>query len=175
MSERTPGGLFLVDDRLRDELLQVPACPPGVAPSSIPSFSTGRRVNVRLASGYSVTDARTWLVELDRPALLFTTAGIATHDSLIPLLEECARETRAIAIGSPAIGDDALAFLVANKLHGILCCAAFELAASSLDDLATFAGGSGAFAEPGGHALADLPCADRLVLSPTGLSIRPRE
>jgi hypothetical protein len=174
MSHRTPGGLILVDAETRNELLQPVARPPNAQPSSIPSFSTGRRINVRLASEYFVTDPIAWLVELDAPALLLVKQELTAHEELIPILEECAHAARAIAIGAPSIGADVLAFLIANKLRGVLWCAAFEANASVLDDLATFAGGAGALADLGGHALAELPRAAQLVLSPTGLSIRPR-
>lgn len=174
MSERTPGGLFLVDDATRDELARPVIRPPFAQPRPIPSFSTGRRVNVHLASEYFITDAEGWLVELDAPALLLAPAAITEVAPLVTVLEACAREARPIAIGAPAIGLDVLAFLVVNKLRGTLACAAFELDGSGLDDLARVAGGSGAIPWPSEPALDDLPRADRIVMSPDGLSIRPR-
>jgi hypothetical protein len=171
--ERTPGGLLYVDPETRDELLQPTQRPPFVNPRGVPSFSTGRRVTVKLASDYFVTDAEAWLVELHDAALLLTTAELVEPTPLIPLLEECARAARPIAIGTPAISADALVFLVANKLRGILHCAAFELGPLQLDGLARFAGATGALADPAGHALATLPRARRVVLSPDALSIDP--
>ena len=173
MSDRTPGGLVLVDDEARQMLTQPTVRPPFAKPAPVPSFSTGRRVNVPLASDYFITDAEAWLVELDSPALLFTSAHITNHAPLIPVLEECAQAGRAIVIGAPIVDTDALVFLINNKLRGVLCCAAFETDTHTLDDLARFAGGSGALAQVESHKLADLPRANRLVLSPTALSIRP--
>jgi hypothetical protein len=174
MAERTPGGLFHVDSETREELLRPAVRPPFAKPREIPSFSTGRRINVKLASEYFVTDPEAWLVELHDPALVLTT-GEVTVEAAIPLLEEAARAARAVAIGAPQIGEELLLFLIANNLRGTLFCAAFELDVYGLDNLARFAGGAGALATIQGCRLDELPHARRVVLSPDGLSIEPRE
>jgi hypothetical protein len=171
MAERTPGGLFLATSEDRAELLRPAVRPPLPPPRDVPSFSTGRRIDVKLASEYFVTDPEAWLVELHDAALLLVT-GEVTVDALTPLLDKAARDARPIAIGAPRIDEDVVTFLIVNKLRGTLYCAAFELDADGLEDLARFAGGTGALATVGEN-LDTLPRAKLLVLSPTGLSIKP--
>jgi len=173
MSERTEGGLFLVDAETRAQLMQPPKRPPMPHGPSVPSFSTGRRINVTLLSEYFVTDPGSWQVDLDDPALLLTTAPITSYTQLVPVLEECMRAAQPIAIGAPAIDVDTVTFLVANKLRGTLYCAAFQREADAIDNIAKFAGAAGALTLPESARLAELPRVSKVVLTPNALSIRP--
>jgi hypothetical protein len=172
MAERTPGGLFRVDPETRAQVLAPIARPPAARMRGVPSFSTGRRINVKLANEYFVTDPEAWLVHLDQPAMLLLKVE-PTVDALIPILEEAARTARPIAVGAPRLSDDVVAFLVVNKLRGILHCAAFEADEDILDGIASFAGGAHALGEIAHRKLDELPRPAVVVLAPNAISIKP--
>lgn len=137
MADRTPGGLFLVDADTRTAL----AAPAQHAPAPLPAAAPGERFTVHASSAYFVTDPTTWVCELDDPAVVVLAEPIADVTPL--LIETCegfARAARPFLLAAPAITGDAVLFLVANKLRGILQCGAVDADPATLARLARHAG-----------------------------------
>lgn len=118
MSERTPGGLFLPDP----EDLPPPAVLPAWA-NPVPPEGEGFALEAGVASPYFVTDPKRWWCELHRPGLLRFDAEV-TLEQLVPGAEAAAAQVRPFLVVAPAFTDDAVTFLVVNKLRGILQVAA---------------------------------------------------
>ena len=98
-------------------------------------------------SPYFVTDAERMEAVLDDPYILIYDKKISNMRDIIPVLEQIAKEGRALLIISEDIEGEALATLVVNKLRGTLKCAAVKAPGfgdrrkAMLEDIATLTGG----------------------------------
>jgi chaperonin GroEL len=98
-------------------------------------------------SPYFVTDAERMEAVLDDPYILIYDKKISNMRDLIPVLEQIAKEGRALLIISEDIEGEALATLVVNKLRGTLKCAAVKAPGfgdrrkAMLEDIAILTGG----------------------------------
>ncbi|MFY9368957.1 MAG: chaperonin GroEL, partial [Desulfomonilia bacterium] len=77
-------------------------------------------------SPYFVTDAERMEAVLEDPYVLIYDKKISNMRDLIPVLEQIAKEGRALLIIAEDIEGEALATLVVNKLRGTLKCAAVK-------------------------------------------------
>ena len=118
MSERTKGGLFLPDEHV----MALPTDTPPHAKPVEPKGS-GLLIEAGFASPYFVTDPKNWWSVLDKPAL-HVFDGPIELDDVIPVAE-ASRDTPFIVIG-PKLSAEACAFLVANRLRGILQVSAIQ-------------------------------------------------
>ncbi|MCX5748606.1 MAG: hypothetical protein NT062_39660 [Proteobacteria bacterium] len=135
MTLRSPGGIFLPDPETRDQLLSPP---PRTDRGPIAVDAPGERFAVRASSPYFVTDPDTWCAELDDPRLFVSDVDLADPAQLLPVLEEVARAGRALLVCAPAVRDDALVMLIANKLRGVIFAAAVDAAPAVRAALAAF-------------------------------------
>jgi len=125
-------------------------------------------------SPYFVTDPQKMAAILSEPLILLYEKKIATLKDLMPLLEQIARERKALLIVAEDVEGEALATLVVNKLRGVLDCAATKAPGygdrrkALMDDLAVLTGGRFIAEELGlkleNVTLGDLGRASRVVL-----------
>lgn len=86
------------------------------------------------ASWYFVTDPDHYSCKIERPRILVTTFPIETRDQTIPALQQAFAQAGGgvifppLVVFAPAIRQDALAIMVANKLRGIVLCLAVQTA-----------------------------------------------
>lgn len=113
MTDRTPGGLFLPNE----EALAMLSTPR--RPAKEPS-GDGLLVDAGWATVFFVTDPTDWVAELDHPRVLVTSAPLDSVEQLTPLLEAVALDACPLALFAPSFSPEVLAFLVVNKLRGIL-------------------------------------------------------
>ena len=98
-------------------------------------------------SPYFVTDPNRMEAVLEEPLILIFEKKISAMRELLPLLEQVARQGRAMMIIAEDVEGDALATLVVNKMRGILRVAAVKAPAfgdrrkAILDDIAVLTGG----------------------------------
>ena len=98
-------------------------------------------------SPYFVTDAERMEAVLEDPYVLIYDKKISNMRDLIPVLEQIAKEGRALLIIAEDIEGEALATLVVNKLRGTLKCAAVKAPGfgdrrkAMLEDIAILTGG----------------------------------
>jgi chaperonin GroEL len=77
-------------------------------------------------SPYFVTDAENMEAVLEDPLILLHEKRISAMKDLLPLLEQVARDGRALLVVAEDLEGEALATLVVNKLRGSLRCAAVK-------------------------------------------------
>ncbi|HNY66158.1 MAG TPA: chaperonin GroEL [Deltaproteobacteria bacterium] len=98
-------------------------------------------------SPYFVTDAERMEAVMEDPYLLIYDKKISNMRDIIPVLEQIAKEGRALVIISEDVEGEALATLVVNKLRGTLKCAAVKAPGfgdrrkAMLEDIAILTGG----------------------------------
>ncbi|HPC46610.1 MAG TPA: chaperonin GroEL [Deltaproteobacteria bacterium] len=98
-------------------------------------------------SPYFVTDAERMEAVLDNPLILIHDKKISNMRDIIPVLEQIAKEGRALLIIAEDVEGEALATLVVNKLRGTLKCAAVKAPGfgdrrkAMLEDIAILTGG----------------------------------
>ena len=86
------------------------------------------------ASWYFVTDPDHYSCKIERPRILVTTFPIETRDQTIPALQQAFAQAGGrvifppLVVFAPAIRQDALAIMVANKLRGMVLCLAVQTA-----------------------------------------------
>ncbi len=106
-------------------------------------------------SPYFVTDAARMECVLEQPLILLHDKRISSMNDLLPLLEQVAKEGRALLIVADEVDGEALATLVVNKLRGTLACAAVKAPGygdrrkALLEDVAILTGGRVAAEELG--------------------------
>jgi len=98
-------------------------------------------------SPYFVTDAERMEAVLEDPYILIHDKKISNMRDIIPVLEQIAKEGRALLIIAEDVEGEALATLVVNKLRGTLKCAAVKAPGfgdrrkAMLEDIAILTGG----------------------------------
>jgi chaperonin GroEL len=98
-------------------------------------------------SPYFVTEPERMECVLEEPVILIHDKRIAAMKDLLPLLEQVAKEGRALAIIAEELEGEALATLVVNKLRGTLSCVAVKAPGfgdrrkAMLEDIAVLTGG----------------------------------
>lgn len=98
-------------------------------------------------SPYFVTDAERMEAVLDDPFILIYDKKVSNMRDIIPVLEQIAKQGRALMIISEDVEGEALATLVVNKLRGTLKCAAVKAPGfgdrrkAMLEDIAILTGG----------------------------------
>ena len=132
-------------------------------------------------SPYFVTDAERMEAVLEDPYVLIYDKKISNMRDLIPVLEQIAKEGRALLIIAEDIEGEALATLVVNKLRGTLKCAAVKAPGfgdrrkAMLEDIAILTGGQ-VISEELGRKLesataADLGTAKRVIIDKDNTTI----
>ena len=134
MPERTAGGLFLPDaDAVAMKSGEMPAFAKPVEPSG-----DGLVIEAGFASSYLITDPQNWWVELDRPSVLIAECALEVADLIAPL-EAAALAARPIAIVAFGVSPEARAFVVINKLRGIIYATIVETTRTA--EVASYLGG----------------------------------
>jgi chaperonin GroEL (HSP60 family) len=128
MNERTAGGLFPPEEEAMKLLANAPA-----HASTEPTID-GFRIAAGQASPYFTTDPGTMNSDLHDARVLVARSPIDRWQSLVPILEAIAKHAIPMLIVAPAIARETLAFLVANKLRGILAITVVE--SSDVDAIA---------------------------------------
>jgi len=132
-------------------------------------------------SPYFVTDAERMEVAMEDPYILIYDKKISNMRDLIPVLEQIAKEGRALVIISEDIEGEALATLVVNKLRGTLKCSAVKAPGfgdrrkAMLEDIAILTGGQVVSEELGrkleSATVADLGRAKKVILDKENTTI----
>ena len=108
----------------------------------------GMKFDRGFISPYFMTDTKTMKVEMDDPAILLYDSKISTIQSLLPILENVAREGRNLLIIAEDVDGEALSTLILNKLRGGLKVCAVKAPGfgdnrkNTLADLAVLTGGT---------------------------------
>jgi chaperonin GroEL len=112
-------------------------------------------------SPYFVTNQEKMAVVLEEPVILIYEKRISHLADLLPLLEQIAKENRALLVIAEEVDGEALATLVVNKIRGLLTCAAVKAPGfgdrrkEMLQDIAVLTGGE-FIAEEVGHKLENI-------------------
>ena len=132
-------------------------------------------------SPYFVTDAERMEAVLEDPYVLIYDKKISNMRDLIPVLEQIAKEGRALLIIAEDIEGEALATLVVNKLRGTLKCAAVKAPGfgdrrkAMLEDIAILTGGQVISEELGrkleSATVVDLGTAKRVIIDKDNTTI----
>ena len=78
----------------------------------------GMKFDTGFISPYFATDNKAMKVEMEDPAILLYDSKISTIQSLLPILENVAREGRNLLIIAEDVDGEALSTLILNKLRG---------------------------------------------------------
>jgi hypothetical protein len=132
--DRTAGGLFLPDPEAL--AMQPGEAPPFATPIEPPA--EGLVLDAGFASPYFITDPENWWAELDRPRVHFFDHEVVV-DELIAPLEAAAEKAEAVLVVAPSLSAPARAFMVINKLRGIIFASAIET--TRADELRAHLGG----------------------------------
>jgi chaperonin GroEL len=104
---------------------------------------------------YFVTDNNTMTAALSNPLVLITDKKITAAKELLPILEACSAQNKALLIIADDIDGEALSTLVVNKMRGILQVVAVKAPEfgdrkkAMLEDIATLTGGQVVSTEKG--------------------------
>jgi chaperonin GroEL len=107
----------------------------------------GMQIDRGYLSPYFITDPEHMEAVLEDPLILLHEKRISAMKDLLPLLEQVAREGRALLVVAEDVEGEALATLVVNKLRGSLRCAAVKAPGfgdrrkAMLEDMAILTGG----------------------------------
>ena len=99
-------------------------------------------------SPYFVTDNSTMTAVLNDPLILITDKKLNTVKELLPILEACSSQNKALLVVADSIDGEALSTLVVNKMRGILPGIAVnapdfgDRKKAVLEDIATLTGGT---------------------------------
>jgi chaperonin GroEL len=126
-------------------------------------------------SPYFVTSTEKMEAVLENPIILLHDKKIGSMKDLLPMLEQVAREGRALLVVAEDVDGEALATLVVNKIRGTLPCAAVKAPGfgdrrkAMLEDMAILTGGHVLAEELGVKlekaVLADLGTAKKVVIT----------
>ena len=106
----------------------------------------GMKFDRGFISPYFMTDTKTMKAEMDDPSILLYDGKISAIQSLLPILENVAREGRSLMIIAEDVDGEALSTLILNKLRGGLKVVAVKAPGfgdnrkNTLADLATLTG-----------------------------------
>ena len=106
----------------------------------------GMKFDRGFISPYFMTDTKTMKTEMDDPSILLYDSKISSIQSLLPILENVAREGRSLVIIAEDVDGEALSTLILNKLRGGLKVVAIKAPGfgdnrkNTLADLATLTG-----------------------------------
>jgi chaperonin GroEL len=135
----------------------------------------GMQIDRGYLSPYFVTNAEKMEAVLENPAILLHDKKVSSMKDLLPLLEQVAREGKALLVVAEDVEGEALATLVVNKLRGTLPCAAVKAPGfgdrrkAMLQDMAILTGGQVLAEEIGVKlekaALANLGTAKKVVIT----------
>ncbi|KAK8825316.1 hypothetical protein WA538_003013 [Blastocystis sp. DL] len=106
----------------------------------------GMKFGCGFISPYFMTDTKTMKAEMDDPSILLYDGKISAIQSLLPILENVAREGRSLMIIAEDVDGEALSTLILNKLRGGLKVVAVKAPGfgdnrkNTLADLATLTG-----------------------------------
>jgi chaperonin GroEL len=115
----------------------------------------GMQFNRGYKSIYFVTDNNTMTAALSNPLVLITDKKITAAKELLPILEACSAQNKALLIIADDIDGEALSTLVVNKMRGILQVVAVKAPEfgdrkkAMLEDIATLTGGQVVSTEKG--------------------------
>jgi len=118
-------------------------------------FVEGMQFDRGYLSPHFVTDQENMVCELEKPYILVYEDKISTVAKLVPLLEQVAKNKRALLIIAEDIESEALATLVVNKLKGVLQVAAVKSPGygdrrkAMLEDIATLTGAEAIYKDLG--------------------------
>ena len=110
-------------------------------------ITEGMRFDKGYISPYFVTDTDRMEAVFEDPMILITDKKIALVQDLVPVLEQVARQGKALVIIAEDIEKEALATLVVNRLRGVLTVAAIKAPGfgdrrkQMLEDIAVLTGG----------------------------------
>ncbi|MBR8829079.1 MAG: chaperonin GroEL [Gomphosphaeria aponina SAG 52.96 = DSM 107014] len=110
-------------------------------------ITEGMRFDKGYISPYFVTDTERMEAVFDEPFILITDKKITLVQDLVPVLEQVARQGKALVIIAEDIEKEALATLVINRLRGVLNVAAIKAPGfgdrrkAMLEDIAVLTGG----------------------------------
>lgn len=108
----------------------------------------GIQFNRGYKSPYFVTDNSTMQAVLSKPLILITEDRLVSVKELLPILEACSSQSKALLIIAEDIDGEALSTLVVNKMRGIIQVAAVKAPdfgdrrKAVLEDIAILTGGS---------------------------------
>jgi len=80
----------------------------------------GLKLNRGFVSPYFVTNGDRLVCELEKPAILLANQTISSINDLLPILEDCHRESRSLVVIADEIEGEVLKALVLNSLKGLL-------------------------------------------------------
>ena len=115
----------------------------------------GMQFNRGYKSIYFVTDNNTMTAALSNPLVLIADKKITAAKELLPILEACSAQNKALLIIADDIDGEALSTLVVNKMRGILQVVAVKAPEfgdrkkDMLEDIATLTGGQVVSTEKG--------------------------
>ena len=115
----------------------------------------GMQFNRGYKSIYFVTDNNSMTAALTNPLVLITDKKVTAAKELLPILEACSAQNKALLIIADDIDGEALSTLVVNKMRGILQVVAVKAPEfgdrkkAILEDIATLTGGQVVSAEKG--------------------------
>jgi len=115
----------------------------------------GMQFNRGYKSIYFVTDNNSMTAGLTNPLVLITDKKVTAAKELLPILEACSAQNKALLIIADDIDGEALSTLVVNKMRGILQVVAVKAPEfgdrkkAILEDIATLTGGQVVSAEKG--------------------------
>lgn len=112
---KTSGGLYLPDQTALDLLSSNPLLSEPVEPTG-----EGLIEDAGFAVGHFITDPTTWTAVLDRPRVLVSEQAVLLNDELVAVCEAAAQLAQPFVLVAPSFAPEALAFLVINKLRGML-------------------------------------------------------
>jgi len=108
----------------------------------------GMQIDRGYVSPYFATNQSTMTTTLEKPYILIYDKKISAIKEILPLLETCSKQSKALLIIADDVDGEALATMVLNKARGILNVCAIKAPGygdrktANLEDIATLTGGT---------------------------------